>query len=369
VSAEAAGLYVHIPFCLTRCGYCDFNTYAGLDHLAPPYVEALLGEADLVAPAWDRAPFVSIFLGGGTPTILPVPQMVKLLDHLRATFDIAPDAEMTSEANPDTVDTPYLAAIRDAGVTRLSMGAQSFDPTVLRALERVHSPASVRRAFAGARAAGFDDVNLDLIYGADGESLGSWRETIEETLALEPEHVSAYALTIEPATPLGRAVAAGRTPAPNDDLQAEMYELACERFAAAGYEHYEVSNWAKPGRRCAHNLGYWQGRPYLGLGAGAHSYRDGRRWWNVRPPQQFIDMVAAGDAPIGGDERLTPDDQHLERLLLGLRLAEGVPEAWVDARETDRFVADGLATRAQGRVALTDRGLLMANDLVLSLAG
>jgi oxygen-independent coproporphyrinogen-3 oxidase len=249
------------------------------------------------------------------------------------------------------------------------MGVQSFDPLVLRALERMHSADSARAAFAAARAAGFDDVNLDLIYGADGETLESWRATVEETVALGTEHVSAYALTIEPATPLGRAVAAGRTPAPDGDLQAEMYAVACGSFAEAGYEHYEVSNWAKPGHRCAHNLGYWQGRPYLGLGAGAHSYRDGRRWWNVRPPQQYMNLIAAGELPVGGDERLTPDERNLERLLLGLRLADGVPEGWVVADEADRFVAEGLATRADGRVALTDRGLLLANELVLSLAG
>jgi oxygen-independent coproporphyrinogen-3 oxidase len=295
--------------------------------------------------------------------------MVTLLDHLRIAFDVLPDAEVTSEANPDTVDVVYLAALRKAGATRLSMGVQSFDPLVLRALERVHSADSARAAFAAARAAGFDDVNLDLIYGADGETLASWRRTLDETVALGPEHVSAYALTIEPATALGRAVAAGRTPAPDGDLQAEMYVVACELLAEAGYEHYEVSNWAKPGRRCVHNLGYWQGRPYLGLGAGAHSFRDGRRWWNVRPPQHYMDLVAAGELPVGGDERLTPEDRNLERLLLGLRLADGVPEAWVVPEAADRFVAEGLATRAEGRVALTDRGLLLANELVLSLAG
>ncbi len=366
--AGSAGLYVHIPFCLTRCGYCDFNTHAGMDYLASPYVGALLREADLSAPAWSGVPFVSVFLGGGTPTILPVPEMVRMLDHLRGAFEVGPDAEVTSEANPDTVDVGYLTAMREAGVTRVSMGAQSFDPVVLRALERIHQPEAVRRAFGAARAAGFDNVNVDLIYGASGESLDSWRRTLEETIALGPEHVSAYALTIEPATPLGRAVAAGRTPHPDGDLQADMYAAACEAFAAAGYEHYEVSNWAKPGRRCAHNLGYWQGRPYLGLGAGAHSYRDGRRWWNVRPPQQYMDLVDGGERPVGGDETLSPDQRDLERLLLGLRVADGVPEAWVDADEAARFVAEGLARRSGGRVALTDRGLLLANELVLSLS-
>jgi len=365
----SAGLYVHVPFCLTRCGYCDFNTYAGLDELRSPYVDALIREANLHASDWKDEEFVSIFFGGGTPTILPPDQMVRILDELRRRFHVVDDAEITTEANPDTIDVDYLAAVRSAGVTRISIGLQSLDPGVLRALERIHSPESVRRAFAAARAAGFDDVNLDLIYGADGETLASWDRTIAGTVALEPEHVSAYALTIEPATPLGRAVAGGRTPSPDPDLQAEMYAAACEALGGAGYEHYEVSNWAKPGHRCVHNMGYWQGRPYLGLGAGAHSYRTGRRWWNVRPPQQYVDDVTSSRMPVGGHEELKDEEMRLERLLLGLRVADGVPEAWVDGAEVDRFVADGLARRGAGRVALTDRGLLLANDLVLSLAG
>jgi oxygen-independent coproporphyrinogen III oxidase len=363
-----AGLYVHIPFCLTRCGYCDFNTYAGLDELKSPYVNALIREAELSSPRWKDEEFVSIFFGGGTPTILPPEQMVSLLDDLRRTFHVFQDAEITTEANPDTVDAAYLSGLRSAGVTRLSMGLQSFDPLVLRALERIHSPEAVRSAFAAAREAGFDDVNLDLIYGANGETLASWERTLAETIALEPEHVSAYALTVEPATALGRAVAAGRTPPPDADLQAEMYAVACEALASGGYEHYEVSNWAKPGRRCVHNMGYWQGRPYLGLGAGAHSFRAGRRWWNVRPPQQYIDMVASGTRPVGGHEDLKDEEKALERLLLGLRVADGVPSEWVRESEADRFVSEGLARRSGDRVALTERGLLLANDLVLSLA-
>jgi putative oxygen-independent coproporphyrinogen III oxidase len=365
-----AGLYVHIPFCLTRCGYCDFNTYAGLDHLSGPYVEALIGEANLAARGWEGAGFASIFLGGGTPTTLPVPDLVKILDHLRGVFAVEGEAEVTAEANPDTVDTEYLAAIREAGVTRLSIGVQSFDPAVLEGLERIHSPQSARRAFAAARRAGFDDVNIDLIYGASGETVQSWRRTLEEAVGLEPDHLSGYALTIEPATALGRKVAAGLVPAPDPDLQADMYDLACSTLAAAGHEHYEVSNWAKPGHRCIHNLGYWEGRPYLGLGAGAHSYRDGRRWWNVRPPQQYMNDVASGRLPIGGDERLSDQERRTERFLLGLRTSEGVPAEWItDPTLSDAYVTEGLAVRRNGRVALTDRGMFLANGLVLALGG
>lgn len=364
VGSADAGLYVHVPFCLTRCGYCDFNAHAGLDHLKAPFVEALLAEADLAAPSWAGIRFVSVFLGGGTPTTLPPPAIAGILDRLRTRFDLAPDAEVTSEANPDTVDEASLTALRGAGVTRLSMGAQSFDPSVLRALERIHSPDSVRRAVGAARAAGFDDVNLDLIYGTRGESEASWARTLDEALALGPEHLSCYALTIEGSTPLGRQVSLGLQAPPDPDEQADRYEVACGRLARAGYRHYEVSNWARPGRECLHNLGYWRGRPYLGLGPGAHSHRAGRRWWNVRSPERYVAEVAAGRQPVGGEEALDPQTARLERLLLGLRVADGVPASWVPPQVAGRFVDRGLAHRRDGRFALTDRGMLLANEVV-----
>jgi len=358
-----AGLYVHVPFCLTRCGYCDFNAYAGLGHLAGRYVHALRREADLHATEWVGERFASIFLGGGTPTTLATSALEGLLDHLRVRFDVAPDPEVTVEANPDTVDEANLVALLDAGVTRLSMGAQSFDPSVLAALERVHSAESARCSLAGARTAGFTNVNLDLIYGANGETVDSWRRTLEETISLAPEHISAYALTIEPATPLGRKVAAGIVPPPDQDLQADMFELACELLAAAGHRHYEVSNWAKPGFECVHNLGYWERRPYLGIGAGAHSYRDGRRWWNLRPPEQYLAEVEADRLPVGGEERLTLEQERFEEVFLRLRTFEGVPatEASVELIEA------GLLARSNGHVVPTERGMLVLNELVLAL--
>ena len=368
-AGRAAGLYVHVPFCLTRCGYCDFNTYAGLDHLVPAYVDALIGEADMAAAEWRGVPFASVFFGGGTPTTLAPSQMVKILDHLRDAFELESDAEVTVESNPDTVDERCLRTLRSVGVTRVSFGVQSFDQAVLAALERIHGPASARAAFGAARRAGFDAINVDLIYGADGETLASWERTLREAIALRPEHVSAYALTIEPATALGRKVGSGLVPPPDPDLQADMYGAACGALSAAGYEHYEVSNWALTGRRSVHNAGYWEGRPYVGLGAGAHSYREDRRWWNVRPPRQYVERVRAGCLPIGGGERLTEQERRVERLLLGLRTAEGVPRRWLDAAEADRAVADGLAAARGERVALTERGMFVANDLVLSLAG
>jgi putative oxygen-independent coproporphyrinogen III oxidase len=364
-----AGLYIHVPFCLTRCGYCDFNAHAGLDHLRSPYVQAVRRESDLVAPAWRGVRFVSVFLGGGTPTTLAPEAIHGLLRHLGGAFDLVEGAEVTCEANPDTVDHRSLGALRAGGITRLSLGVQSFDPQVLRALERIHPPASARRAYRAARSAGFDDVNLDLIYGAGGETLESWRRTLEEAVALGPEHLSCYALTIEPGTPLGSKVAAGLAPGPDPDLQAEMYEAACEELARAGYRHYEVSNWARPGHECVHNVGYWEGRPYLGLGAGAHSYRGGRRWWNVRPPARYVALALGGQQPVGGGEELSPEAARLERLLLGVRRAEGIPASWVsDPAAADEYEARGLARRDGGRFVLTEAGMLLANEVVLALS-
>ncbi len=364
-----AGIYVHVPFCLTRCGYCDFNAYAGLDHLASRYVRALLRECELEAPAWTDESFVSVFLGGGTPTTLEVADLKAVLAHLRQRFDLAEDAEVTIEANPDTVDRGKLDGLLEAGYERLSMGAQSFDVGVLAALERIHRPESVGRAFAGARAAGYRNVNLDLIYGAEGETLDSWERTLLETIDLGPEHISAYALTIEPSTPLGRKVASGLTPPPDPDLQADMFGLACEQLAAAGYRHYEVSNWARPGFECVHNLGYWERRPYVGLGAGAHAHRDDRRWWNVRPPQEYLELVESGRLPVGGEERLEPSDAYLEEVFLRLRILEGVPSSWFEPERFEPFVESGLLADELGQLVPTERGLLLLNELVLGLTG
>ncbi|HTG48049.1 MAG TPA: radical SAM family heme chaperone HemW [Actinomycetota bacterium] len=366
-SAEPAGIYVHVPFCLTRCGYCDFNAYAGLDGLKPRYLAALLREAELAGPGWAGTSFTSVFLGGGTPTTLAPEDLRTLLAHLRTVFDLGDDAEVTIEANPDTVTELSLAAILDAGYGRLSIGAQSFDPAVLTALERIHQPASVRAAVAAARGVGYGNVSLDLIYGAQGETLGSWTHTLEQTLALAPEHISAYALTIEPATPLGRKVAVGEAPPPDPDLQADLFLRACELLREAGYVHYEVSNWARPGFECRHNLGYWERRPYAGLGAGAHAYRDDVRWWNVRPPEAYLERVEAGELPIGGSESLDPSDAYLEEVFLRLRILEGVPASWFEPARYEAFVASGLLQDDLGRLVPTERGLLLLNELVLGL--
>jgi putative oxygen-independent coproporphyrinogen III oxidase len=363
-----AGLYVHVPFCLTRCGYCDFNAYADLGHLADRYVESLRTEAELTSAEWSGTRFASIYMGGGTPTTLDPRVLGSLIEHLRARFEVLPGAETTAEANPDTVDERSLATLRSIGITRLSLGVQSFDPAVLAALERVHPPESARGAYAAARAAGFDSVSLDLIYGASGEDEASWRRTLSEAVVLGPDHLSCYALTVEPSTPLGRKVALGLTPPPDPDLQADLYDIACGTLEEAGYRHYEVSNWARPGQESVHNLGYWERRPYLGLGAGAHSYRDGRRWWNVRPPGRYIELIGGGRPATGGEERLGPEEDRMEGLLLSLRQAAGAPAERLPAEAAEDLVARGLATMAAGRLSLTDRGMLLANEVVLALA-
>ncbi|CAN5794924.1 radical SAM family heme chaperone HemW [soil metagenome] len=362
-----SGIYLHVPFCLTRCGYCDFNAYAGLDELQPRYLRAMLSEISLAAPEWHDEEFASVFLGGGTPTSMPPEALGSLLAALRRSFDVSRDAEITTEANPDTVADASLTALLETGYSRLSMGAQSFDPAVLRSLERLHAPESVRRAIGAARAAGYSNVNLDLIYGAHAETLDSWERTLAETISLAPEHVSAYALTIEPATALGRAVARGEVPKPDPDTQADMFLLACSMLRDAGYGHYEISNWAKPGYECRHNLGYWRRQPYLGLGAGAHSYRQDHRWWNVRPPEEYLATVERGDLPKGGEETLEPGDVSLEEVFLRLRILEGVPTSWVDDDRARPFLEGGLLIEEEGSLVPTERGMLLLNELVLGL--
>ena len=361
------GIYVHVPFCLTRCGYCDFNAYAGLDHLQPRYVRALVAEAEAAAPEWAGEEVVSVFFGGGTPTTLDAADLKGVLAHLRDRFEVTEGAEVTIEANPDTVDREKLEALLEAGFDRLSMGAQSFDPAVLASLERVHSPDAARRAFTAARDAGYENVGLDLIYGADGETIESWERTVREATALAPEHVSAYALTIEPATPLGLKVEAGIVPAPHPDLQADMFTLACALLRDGGYRHYEVSNWAKPGYECRHNLGYWERRPYLGLGAGAHSYRDDRRWWNVRPPEEYMTLVESGGPSTGGEEHLEPSDAYLEEVFLRLRTLDGIPASWVEQDKAEPYLLCGLLDEDGGTLVPTERGMLLLNELVLAL--
>jgi oxygen-independent coproporphyrinogen-3 oxidase len=288
-------LYVHIPFCSAKCTYCDFNSYAGQDSLMAPYAEAVAQEAGLWAPHIGGRQFETVFFGGGTPSILPLPEMRTIVEGMRANLDIAAAAEFSLEANPGTVDAAHLQGLRDMGFNRISFGVQSFHEDELRSLDRIHDAQEVEDAYRWARIACFDNINLDLIYGLIGQGMQGWQSNLEKALALEPEHLSLYALTLEEGTPLTRDVARGRTEGPDLDLQADMFEWSRERMTLAGYHHYEVSNWSKPGRECRHNLVYWHNGDWLGLGAGAHSHLFNQRFADAASPSRYITLTTGND--------------------------------------------------------------------------
>jgi oxygen-independent coproporphyrinogen-3 oxidase len=345
-------IYVHVPFCCQRCTYCDFNTYSGLLTLRPAYVEALRRELRARAAYYPDIAATTLYFGGGTPSLLS-PELVRtIIDDARQQFALSCDAEITLEANPGTVDTASLAALREAGVNRLSLGVQSAHLDELQLLGRIHTWDEVVDAVAAARQGGFDNLSLDLMYGLPGQSLARWQATLERTLALEPEHLSLYALTVEPETPLSRAIDVGDVPPPDPDLAADQYLWASEALCMAGFWQYEISNWARgrypasavwnrpPGGRTEgigpwvsrHNLVYWRNQPWLGLGAGAYSWLGGRRWGNVLHPTAYIHASQAGQWPKVDAEVISPALERAETLMMGLRLAEGVTEPDFRAR-------------------------------------
>ncbi|MCH8066646.1 MAG: radical SAM family heme chaperone HemW [Chloroflexi bacterium] len=384
--AEPFSLYLHIPFCTAKCGYCDFNSYAGQEHLIPSYSEALVQEARLWRKATTGRTVSTVFFGGGTPSLMPLEEFATIVDGLRSTFEIAPDAEFSIEANPGSLDEEYLRGLRELGVNRLSIGVQSFHDDELQSLDRIHSAGDAGEAYRAARAAGFTNVSLDLIFGLPDQPIERWQESLEEAVALEPDHLSLYALTVEEGTPLARSVARGRTPAPVADDQADQYEWTVRRLAGTSYEQYEISNWAKPGYRCRHNLTYWQCREYLGLGAGAHSYLDGVRFATAALPDRYLALVresselatdGADDAPmrqVVTGETMTPELDISDTLILGLRLVEGVSLAAFEERfgvELMAAVGDrlrepidaGLVGVEDGCLRLTERGRLLGNEV------
>jgi putative oxygen-independent coproporphyrinogen III oxidase len=361
------GVYVHIPFCAHRCDYCDFATWTDRAHLVDQYVDACV--ADIERRAAGAMPAAtSVFFGGGTPSLLPARHLARILDLIPRTSD----AEVTVECNPDSVDAAKFDTYLAAGVNRLSFGVQSMRGHVLAALGRTHDPANVERAISLARAAGVTNCNVDLIYGTPGESIDDWKATLEGALALGVEHVSAYALTVEPPTPLGQAVAAGRAEAPDDDDQADKYALADDALSAAGFEWYEVSNWARPGYACRHNQCYWDGSEYVGIGCAAHGYTNGRRWWNARLPERYVERIAAGGDAVSGDEHLDPQTAAEEAFSLALRTRAGAIASATADPILRELAENGLIAAARGRrVVLTRRGRLLASDVTarLLLAG
>jgi putative oxygen-independent coproporphyrinogen III oxidase len=351
--AHPFGAYVHVPFCARRCDYCAFAAWDDRHDLTGRYMAALRRQTVEAVADGDLPPVTSVFVGGGTPSMVPAEGLLAVLAEL----PLAPGAEVTVECNPDTVTPELVEAYAAGGVNRLSFGVQSMVPHVLTALGRAHDPANVRRCVDLARAAGLT-FNLDVIYGAAGESLADWRRTLDEVLALEPPHVSAYGLTVEAGTPL----ADDPERHPDDDDQADKYELADDLLTAAGLDWYEVSNWARPGHECRHNGLYWSQGEYLGLGCAAHAHRHGRRWWNLRTPERYIDAVEAGRPVEAADEALGPDERRLEGLQLALRLREGVPAGALPLEDLPGLVqVDG------DRAVLTRRGRLLANEVALRL--
>jgi putative oxygen-independent coproporphyrinogen III oxidase len=350
------GAYLHVPFCTRRCDYCAFATWDDRPHLLDDYVAGLRREVAGAVEAGLR-PATSVFLGGGTPSLLTPGQLASVLDALPR----VPGAEVSIECNPDTLDAATLSGYRAAGVTRISLGVQSMVPAVLAALGRSHDPDNVVRAARWIAEVGFDSWNVDLIYGAVGESLDDWRRTLDATLALDPPHVSAYGLTVEPGTPL----AARPDRHPDDDDQADKYLAAEAALTAAGLVSYEVSNWARPGHECRHNRCYWSQADYRGFGCAAHSHEAGRRWWNVRTPERYLSLVARGQPTEAAGEVLTPDERRVEALQLALRTRDGVPAAAL-AADLD-LLGDLLEPAGGDRVRLTVSGRLLANEVALRL--
>jgi putative oxygen-independent coproporphyrinogen III oxidase len=377
VTGAGFGVYVHIPFCRHRCHYCDFNTYEGREDLHDAYVDALVTHIETYpGTGFPRA--TSVFFGGGTPTLLPPDRLARVLQAVADRVGLAPGAEVTVEVNPETVDEPSFEALLGAGFTRVSVGVQSLVPHVLAGLGRTHSPDCALEALRAARRAGFEEVNGDLIYGSPWESGADWVRSLNGLVDEGPDHISAYALTIEEGTPLATLVASGRVNGIDPDVQAERHGLAQEILGDAGYVRYEISNWARPGHVCRHNVLYWTAGDYLGFGAGAHGHLSGRRYWSIRLPREFIAAVQSGAPVEAGSETLAGDRRAGEALMLGLRLTSGIDVEEFRARfgpgflfaragEIRRLTARGLLESAGGKVRVSEGAVLVADDVVARL--
>lgn len=389
-------VYIHVPFCMRRCGYCDFNTYTAVDMGAGAsrgnYANMVIREMSIVRD-WqsshgiDEPEAATVFFGGGTPTILKASDLVAMLNAVRDTWSIAENAEITTEANPDTVNADYVKELADGGFNRISFGMQSAVPSVLKTLDRTHTPANVAAGVAAANAAGMRS-SVDLIYGAPGESLDDWRTSVRTAIDLGVDHISAYALTVAPNTKMGRQIAAGTLPTPDDDDEATKYEIADDLLGAAGLEWYEISNWARPGYESQHNLGYWRNVDWAGLGPGAHSHygnvlgveqsapeektetvkTSGLRSWDIAHPRMWGQAINAGDVPWSGSERISKEENLEEIIMLGLRMREGLNLSRLgntaDMARIQPMEDEGLIVIRDGRVIPTRTGRLL-NDTVI----
>ena len=376
---EPLSFYIHIPYCVRRCGYCDFNTYTpaelqvseDLTKISNNHIDLLIAEADLArASVKTSARIPTIFFGGGTPTLMEPSDLKRVLQHLEDKFGFAPDIEITIEANPDTVTKEKLAALREIGINRISFGMQSGVSHVLKVLDRTHNPANVSKATNWAKEVGFKEISVDLIYGAPGESIEDWQTTIWTALELPITHISAYALIVEAGTKLAGQVKRGEVVIPEDDQTADKYLIADESFSKAGFDWYELSNWSKAGSECRHNIAYWVGANWWGLGPGAHSHVDGVRFWNVKHPAAYQDRLTTGAEPIQEREILTEEQMASERLMLEIRLKSGIAKSSLTAEQLDALESFRIGGAldpdmwAAQRVALTQSGRLIADRIV-----
>ena len=363
--------YVHIPYCIKRCGYCDFNTYtpselqdgATLEIVSNDYIDAVLSELD-VAP-FDEVH--TIFFGGGTPSLLPADDLGRTIAAIKARNGLRPDCEITLEANPDSVTAEKLKRYIEVGFNRISFGMQSAKPHVLAVLDRTHNPDNVKKAVDMARTAGFGSISVDLIYGTPGESLDDWRDTVATALSLDIDHISAYALIVESGTKLAAQIKRGDLTMPDDDLMADMYLLVDQLCQAKGLSWYELSNWSKPGHECRHNIAYWENKNWWGLGPGAHSHIDGKRFWNVKHPTAYKQKLFSSESPIADSEELTSDQIAVESIMLGIRMREGLEIAALSGAQIDRlanYAESAYVEIMDNRVVLTPTGRLIADRIV-----
>lgn len=376
--ADHLAFYIHIPYCVKRCGYCDFNTYtpaelqiqSTLDVISHDYIDLLVKEIDRASHESDARIVPSIFFGGGTPTLMAPADLGRVITAITKRFTLTSDCEITIEANPDTVTPELLTDLRSVGFNRISMGMQSAVPHVLAVLDRTHNPANVEKAVHAARDAGFQEISVDLIYGTPGESMADWVLTVDTALSLPITHISAYALIVEDGTKLAAQVKRGDVVVPDDDETADKYLLADEKFREAGMDWYELSNWSKPGSECKHNLFYWYGENWWGAGPGAHSHINGRRWWNVKHPTAYKERMLSSGDPTHESEVLTHEEREEERLLLNIRLPRGIALDSLSSDQVARlkpFLSDGHLSAEHwesGAVSLTHTGRLLADRIV-----
>src|SRR5947209_19766494 len=367
------GLYLHVPFCITRCGYCDFNTYtpAELGGVNPDaWLQVLAAELELAATRLGGPTVQTVFIGGGTPSLLGGERLARVLKSVRDNFELAADAEVTTEANPESAWPDFFAAARAAGCTRVSLGMQSVAPHVLGVLDRIHTPNRSAAAAREALAEGFEQRSLDLIYGTPGATEDDLLWSVETAIETGVDHVSAYALVVEDGTALARRVRSGELAAPDDDVLARRYELLDEQLSQAGLDWYEVSNWSRPGGQCRHNMGYWDGGQWWGAGPGAHSFVGDTRWWNVKHPNAYAQQLGEARLPVAGFEQLDAATRHTEDVLLRIRLRQGLRTDLLDQSERERAdvaIDDGLLVREGERLVLTNRGRLLADGVVRNL--